>query len=94
MRRSAQSAEDFHLPSLTFEHRSAGETALSTLRRTIETDCSQEPEALSLGDLEFKDPSANTVGLFGRRMTMPGPPDYVSTPLGTAQVETKWPNIR
>jgi hypothetical protein len=30
----------------------------------------------------------------GKRMTMLVPPDYVSTPLGTAQVETKWPNIR
>ena len=54
MRRSTQSAEDFHLPSLTFEHRSAGETALSTLRRTIETDCSRRREALSLDDSRFK----------------------------------------
>jgi hypothetical protein len=63
MRRSAQSAEDFHLPSLlntALRERSA----LSTFRRTIETDCPQEPEAVSLGDLELNDPSGNPVELF------------------------------
>jgi hypothetical protein len=63
MRRSAQSAEDFHLPRSLLNTALRERPALSTFRRTIETDCPQEPEALSLGDLEFKRPVGKPGGV-------------------------------